>query len=404
VAAVPAYRTFRDVFGLKPGPVKRFLSEIYETLGERLSAREVADLPRDVARFNRPYYDVAEDQTKLNAARRARRASGSDKFSDLMSAASQWNPTPDESLQIASEAVRTGRLGGKKLSSAQRRELGLTNKVIRDVLEGKEGMFYGNWRDLENPTAEAARRVGVSAAEQAQENYPGLLSRSLTGVGGLESGPGFYRKDIKRLVEGARKRAVKAEGDFDPNQLRIPGAPPSRTSIVNKIARVIETAERQAPRYTPAANQEALVAQGRRGWIGQDSYLAGKSSTLAKQSGVEEPGMIRRNAPLLPDELLPALREMPRVIDDGGSFWFGAKTLDDPVGIVSQYDALTSNQKGAVNKLVEQTGRRTEEALKAFMDNAGTLSDEEASIVISMSPDWTESVEDLINFARIMAQ
>ena len=414
---VPAYRAFRDVFQLKPREVSKFLSELYGRFGRQIGDAAETGLGFRPTVYGRPYYEADEILRARRAQEKMRQASATDRFSDLFASATSWNPVADETLDIATQAVRTGRLGGKKLSSAQRRELALTNEVARNVLEGRS--WQGTYTNELTPTDERIRTSLAQLVDEAEQYYPGLLSSSLrdegTFRGGLKAVPGYYRKDIGRLLDAARKRAVRAEGEVPLSQTRLPGAPPSRTSIVNQITRLLNQGLAREPRWTPSPASTAKVAQGRRGMMMSElGYLEGKTRTLANRSGfARDPRaggldelkfrFVGENAQDIPDELLPVLREMPVLSEEYYRGWRSPMKLEDPIGTLTRYDALTSNQKAIVNKIVEK--RPDEKSLNEAIAGVTTtnLTPAEMDLVVSMLDEWTEPIDDLFNFAREFA-
>jgi hypothetical protein len=421
---IPSYRAFRDVFQLKPREVSKFLSELYGKFGRQLEDAAEAGLGFRPTVYGRPYYEADEILRARRAQEKMRQASATDRFSDLFGSATSWNPVADETLDIATQAVRTGRLGGKKLSSAQRRELALTNEVARNVLEGRS--WQGTYTNELTPTDERIRTSLAQLVDEAEQYYPGLLSSTLrsegTYSGGLKAVPGSYRKDIGRLLEAARKRAVKAEGEVPLSQTRLPGAPPSRTSIVNQITRLLNQGLAREPRWVPVPAVTAKVAQGRRGMMMSElGYLEGKTRTLANRSGfARDPRVggldnwkfrfVQQNAENVPDELLPVLREIPALMETeikyhphGSVSRSWPAMLEDPIGTLTRYDSLTGNQKAIVNKILEK--RPDEKSLNEAITGVTTtnLTPSEMDLVVSMLDEWTEPIEDLFNFAREFA-
>jgi len=199
------------------------------------------------------------------------------------------------------------------------------------------------------------------------------------------------------------------------SQTRLPGAPPSRTSIVNQITRLLNQGLAREPRWTPSPASTAKVAQGRRGMMMSElGYLEGKTRTLANRSGfARDPRaggldelkfrFVGENAQDIPDELLPVLREMPVLSEEYYRGWRSPMKLEDPIGTLTRYDALTSNQKAIVNKIVEK--RPDEKSLNEAIAGVTTtnLTPAEMDLVVSMLDEWTEPIDDLFNFAREFA-
>jgi hypothetical protein len=143
-------------------------------------------------------------------------------------------------------------------------------------------------------------------------------------------------------------------------------------------------------------------------------YLEGKTRTLANRSGFARDTraggldelkfrFVGENAQDIPDELLPVLREMPVLSEEYYRGWRSPMKLEDPIGTLTRYDALTSNQKAIVNKIVEK--RPDEKSLNEAIAGVTTtnLTPAEMDLVVSMLDEWTEPIDDLFNFAREFA-
>jgi len=239
---------------------------VVRKFADRAFTRMLDSIPgaNDVGGYRRWSDRFSDEELAL---RNAIDAAGEGRFRDL------WRSLggSGDPLALSQQAVATGRLGGKKLSSNQRRQLAFTNKVVAEGLT--TGIpRVGNSYEIQNEDlVDHMLELSAKTAKQIEANYPGLLAPSLVSKTGdqykyIRRGP---KSQVSRMLAAAEKRARKIEGDIPDNQMRLPGARPSRVQAVQKLRRVMNSLSENVPdiRYLTDLDLP-YVYRGRSGWMG----------------------------------------------------------------------------------------------------------------------------------------
>lgn len=423
-SALPS-RFIRNIFAYSPTDVARFVDEAYSTLGDTLygRARNVvpeatrlvfSDTPidsmsssrfRDATRVPTEYWSsVAERggvEPTAGIVEGLRRQALEAPFAVVPGYANvspRVNPLArvEEALQM----VRTGRTAsGKKLSSAQRRQLAGTNEILRYAIDRPRD-YSEVWRRNEPNQAllGQAATIGKQLADEVGAAYPDLFSKTL--LRKLASAnPYESREDLARMLLAAKKRAEKAEGAVPAGQMRVPGAPISRTDAVRKAERILDIMKRYQVQYEPG-RVSSPIFEGRRGWMSQSSYFLGKSLRPTKATqGVSNWSTRPYYAAVaneLPDEDLPLLRRLATKIP----LPFGMDGENVLKSVFVNYKQLPEEQRVLYDNLVGQFPNRQIDLMEDVKRFGPTLTPSEIEVATILSREWADEPGALFAAAK----
>ncbi len=389
--------------------------------GKTVFTKLIDNMPEPYPRYRYGYGQrLTDEEVKL---RNAMDASGADRFRDLMLSLQTRGGDP---LAVSQEAVATGRMSGKKLSSAQRRELAFANQTINTATSGgKQLVKVVNFMNT-MPAKRADKLLDVikKTAGELEAVNPNIMSRTLAAVarGGTPSNwasrfpvvnPGF-----ERLISSAVKRAEKLEEGIPESQLQLPGAFPSATKSMRKLSRLLPQLK-ETVGYRQDPIMQPWIYRGRSGWSSNWSRIHDSGRTARDKSQLEFPSAFRARYADIAQNYTDAERTMLKnFIKENQRFGaLGSQTYSYPTNLESlsrkpellkdtvvAWNRLSPGAKAAVNAVefdgASSSYKNMVDDLNKFADEYDALDNDQKEIIQSLGAEWTGSLGELLDMAR----
>jgi hypothetical protein len=302
-------------------------------------------------------------------------------------------------------------LGGKKLSSNQRRQLAFANKVITEGLTSEIPYVGRRWVYPEPKVMNPKTALAEKTAAEIESNYPGLLAPTLL----RKIQNDIYKNrprtspnsQVGRMLTAAAKRARKIEGDVPAGQMRIPGAPPSRVKSVEKLSRVMRSINASMPDVVEP--DLPYVYRGRSGWMGGQGRLW-DSARWARAKGKAVPSNTNQEYIYAAKNATSQEREyLKKFFNEAADKWRSqvveGATPEEYLSIAKDWSKLSSGAKTIAKNMIDKlsyTPGQIVDSVASLAARYDKLDDQSKEIFDALAPEWYDTIDELFEAVEVM--